>query len=121
MSGGCRPTFAFFCDHFAASRRKPLRSQFLHPSESETIDRSGKYCCMNAKTDTPLDINAMALFARVLQHGSLSEASRRLGVPVSTVSRKISALESQLGVRLLDRTTRAISPTETASAFLPPS
>jgi len=74
---------------------------------------------MNAKTDTPLDINAMALFARVLQHGSLSEASRRLGVPVSTVSRKISALESQLGVRLLERTTRAIRPTETGSDFLP--
>src|SRR5258708_30672664 len=68
---------------------------------------------------TPLDINAMALFARVLQHGSLSEASRRLGVPVSTVSRKISALESQLGVRLLERTTRAIRPTETGSDFLP--
>src|SRR5260221_5720646 len=68
---------------------------------------------------TPLDINAMALFARVLQHGSLSEASRRLGVPVSTVSRKISALESQLGVRLLERTTRAIRPTETGRDFLP--
>src|SRR5258708_16056575 len=68
---------------------------------------------------TPLDINAMALFARVLQHGSLSEASRRLGVPISTVSRKISALESQLGVRLLERPTRAINPTETGSHFLP--
>src|SRR5260221_185813 len=52
---------------------------------------------------TPLDINAMALFARVLQHGSLSEASRRLGVPVSTVSREISALESQLCFRRVIR------------------
>jgi DNA-binding transcriptional LysR family regulator len=69
--------------------------------------------------DNPLDINAMALFARVLQHGSLSEASRRLGVPVSTVSRKISALERQLGVRLLERTTRALRPTETGRDFLP--
>jgi DNA-binding transcriptional LysR family regulator len=67
----------------------------------------------------PLDINAMALFARVLQHGSLSEASRRLGVPVSTVSRKISALERQLGVRLLERTTRALRPSETGRDFLP--
>jgi hypothetical protein len=40
---------------------------------------------MSGKTKKPPDINAMALFARVLQHGSLSEASRRLGVPVSTV------------------------------------
>src|SRR5260370_17843413 len=69
--------------------------------------------------NNPLDINAMALFARVLQYGSLSEASRRLGVPVSTVSRKISALERQLGVRLLERTTRALRPSETGRDFLP--
>ena len=69
--------------------------------------------------DNPLDINAMALFARVLQHGSLSEASRRIGIPVSTVSRKISALERQLGVRLLERTTRALRPSEAGGDFLP--
>ncbi len=74
---------------------------------------------MNGKTNVPLDINAMALFARVLQHGSFSEASRRLGVPVSTVSRKISLLERELGVRLLERTTRALRPTETGRDFLP--
>jgi LysR family transcriptional regulator for bpeEF and oprC len=74
---------------------------------------------MNGKTNIPLDINGMALFARVLQHGSLSEASRRVGVPVSTVSRKISALERELGVRLLERTTRALRPTESGRDFLP--
>ena len=74
---------------------------------------------MNGKTGEALDINAMALFARVLQHGSLSEASRRLGIPVSTVSRRISALERQLGARLLERTTRAIRATETGCDFLP--
>ena len=61
----------------------------------------------------------MALFARVLQHGSFSEASRRLRVPVSTVSRKISALERQLGVRLLERTTRAVKPTDAGRDLLP--
>ena len=75
----------------------------LHPPGFETIEEDRKYFCMNGKTNIPLDINAMALFARVLQHGSLSEASRRLGVPVSTVSRKIGALERELGVRLLER------------------
>jgi LysR family transcriptional regulator for bpeEF and oprC len=74
---------------------------------------------MNGKTNIPLDINAMALFARVLQHGSLSEASRRLGVPVSTVSRKISTLERDLGVRLLERTTRSLRPNEAGRDFLP--
>ena len=65
------------------------------------------------------DLNAMALFARVLQHGSFSEASRRLGVPVSSVSRKISDLERHLGVRLLDRTTRAVKATEAGNDLLP--
>lgn len=64
------------------------------------------------------DLNAMVLFARVLQHGSFSEAARRAGVPVSTVSRKISTLERQLGVRLLERTTRAVNPTETGREYL---
>lgn len=64
------------------------------------------------------DLNAMVLFARVLQYGSFSEAARRAGVPVSTVSRKISTLERQLGVRLLERTTRAVRPTETGREYL---
>lgn len=62
--------------------------------------------------DQTPDLNAMVLFARVLQHGSFSEAARRTGTPVSTLSRKVSALEHQLGVRLLERTTRAVSPTD---------
>ena len=63
------------------------------------------------------DINAMVLFARVLQHGSFSEAARRTGTPVSTLSRKISALERQLGVRLLERTTRAVNPTDSGREY----
>ena len=63
------------------------------------------------------DINAMMLFARVLQHGSFSEAARRTGTPVSTLSRKISALERQLGVRLLEQTTRAVNPTDSGREY----
>lgn len=61
----------------------------------------------------------MALFARIVQCGGFSEAARRVNVPVSTLSRKISALETSLGVRLLDRTTRAINPTDAGREFLP--
>jgi len=53
-----------------------------------------------------LDLNAMALFVKVVEHKSFSAASKRLGVPISTVSRKVSRLEKDLGVRLLDRSTR---------------
>lgn len=65
------------------------------------------------------DLSAMALFARIAQSGGFSEAARRLGLPVSTLSRKISALEASLGVRLLDRTTRAVNPTDAGREFLP--
>ncbi len=63
--------------------------------------------------DFPVDLNDLVLFAHVLQLGSFSEASRRTGVPVSSLSRKISGLERQLGVRLLERTTRSLKATET--------
>lgn len=65
------------------------------------------------------DLNAMALFARVMQYGSFSEAARRVRIPVSSLSRKISGLERELGVRLLERTTRALNATEAGREFLP--
>lgn len=65
------------------------------------------------------NLAGMALFARVVQHGGFSEAARRLGVPVSTISRKISGLEASLGVRLLERTTRAVNTTDAGRDFLP--
>lgn len=79
---------------------------------------SGKDYCDNGRMNQGPDLNAMVLFARVLQHGSFSAAARRAGVPVSTVSRKISNLERQLGVRLLERTTRAVNPTEAGREYL---
>lgn len=67
--------------------------------------------------DSPLDLNAMVLFTQVLQLGSFSEAARRTGIPVSSLSRKISGLERQLGVRLLERTTRSLNATEAGREF----
>ncbi len=58
------------------------------------------------------DLNAMALFVKVVEHKSFSAASRRLGVPISTVSRKVSELEKTHGVRLLERSTRQLRLTE---------
>jgi len=58
------------------------------------------------------DLNALLVFAKVIDAGSFSEAARRLAMPLSTVSRKISELETQLGVQLMERTTRALRLTE---------
>ena len=57
-------------------------------------------------------------FVRVAETGSFSEAARRLGLSKSMVSRQVSALEAELGVRLLHRTTRSLSPTEAGRAYL---
>lgn len=58
------------------------------------------------------DLNGLAIFVRVAEAGSFSEAARRLGMPVSTVSRRLAELETQLGVRLLERSTRRLRLTE---------
>ena len=50
--------------------------------------------------------NDLLLFARIAEAGSLSAAALRLALPKSTVSRRLSALEAQLGERLIQRTTR---------------
>ncbi|HXS51784.1 MAG TPA: LysR substrate-binding domain-containing protein [Usitatibacter sp.] len=65
-----------------------------------------------------LEPNDLLLFARVADLGSFSRAAERLGVPKSTVSRRVSALESQLGERLLQRTTRKLTLTELGQAVL---
>lgn len=59
-----------------------------------------------------LEPNDLLLFARVAEEGSFTAASARLGLPKSTVSRRLAALEAQLGERLLLRTTRKLSLTD---------
>ena len=60
---------------------------------------------------------AISAFARVVEAGSFAGAAARLGVSVSSVSRLVADLEMQLGVRLLNRTTRRISLTEAGRSF----
>src|SRR5258707_2826830 len=57
------------------------------------------------------DLNEIAVFVRVAQFESFSRAAHALGMPVSTVSRKVAALEAELGVTLLQRTTRKLALT----------
>lgn len=64
-----------------------------------------------------VDLNEISVFARVVEAGSFSEAARQLGLPKSTVSRKVAALEEQLGVRLLQRTTRKLNLTDAGAAY----
>lgn len=61
--------------------------------------------------------NAIAAFAKVVEMGSFARAAERLDVSVSSVSRHVTDLEAHLDARLLNRTTRRLSLTETGRAF----
>ncbi|WP_321857239.1 LysR substrate-binding domain-containing protein [Burkholderia cenocepacia] len=63
------------------------------------------------------DLNDLRLFAEVVEHGSFTAAARSLGAQTSKLSRRIRALEDELGVRLLNRTSRSLSLTETGRQF----
>ncbi|MEP0189890.1 MAG: LysR family transcriptional regulator [Erythrobacter sp.] len=62
-------------------------------------------------------ISLLDTFARVIETRSLSNVARDLGLSQSTVSRRISELESGLGVRLLNRNTRGMMPTRDGQIF----
>ncbi|MFZ2990292.1 LysR substrate-binding domain-containing protein [Ideonella sp.] len=68
--------------------------------------------------NTALDPSDLALFAHVVDAGSFSKAAERIGLPKSTLSRRLSALESLLGERLMQRTTRRLTVTEFGLAVL---
>ncbi|NJN52170.1 MAG: LysR family transcriptional regulator [Gammaproteobacteria bacterium] len=57
-------------------------------------------------------LHHLALFVEVARTGSFSLASRSLGVPPATLSRRIAAMERRIGVRLFDRTTRRVALTD---------
>jgi len=65
-----------------------------------------------------IDPADLLLFARIVEWGSFTAASERLQLPKSTVSRRLSLLETQLGERLLQRTTRRLVLTEFGASLL---
>src|SRR6202165_1600090 len=62
--------------------------------------------------------NEMSIFARVVDRGGFAAAASDLGLSASAVSKLISRLESRLGVRLINRTTRRLALTAEGAAYL---
>lgn len=64
-----------------------------------------------------MDLNAIRIFVKVVQAGSFVRAARQLGMPNSTASAKLAALEKRLHVTLLQRTTRKLRLTEAGETY----
>src|SRR3977135_588898 len=64
-----------------------------------------------------LDLNDIVVFARVVEAGSFTAAARLLGMPKTTFSRRIEALECEVGVRLVQRTTRSLNMTDAGRLY----
>lgn len=69
----------------------------------------------NQGTDS--DLEDVGVFVQVVRSGSFTRAGGVLGLPKSTVSRRVAVLEDRLGVRLLERTTRRLSLTELGRSY----
>jgi len=63
-------------------------------------------------------LEAMSILLTVVDAGSLSAGSRRLGMPLATVSRRVSDLEAHLGTRLLNRSTRRLILTDAGQSYV---
>lgn len=64
-----------------------------------------------------LDLGAYRAFLRLVETGSFTKVARELGTSQPSISRQISALEDHLGARLVQRTTRSVTPTEEGRRF----
>ncbi|MBY4898519.1 LysR substrate-binding domain-containing protein [Cupriavidus sp. AU9028] len=64
-----------------------------------------------------LNLNDLVLFAAAVEHGGFAAASRQLGIPKSTLSKRVAELEQQLGARLIHRNSRSFALTDVGQAF----
>src|ERR1051325_2302218 len=64
-----------------------------------------------------MNLDAIAVFVKVVQAGSFTHAAKLLNMPNSTVSAKVAALEKELGITLLQRTTRSLHLTEAGEVY----
>lgn len=66
---------------------------------------------------TAFNLNDLHLFVQAVESGSFTAAGRHLGVPKSTISKRVAELEDRLGVRLIQRTSRSFALTDIGKDF----
>ncbi|MBV6625837.1 MAG: LysR family transcriptional regulator [Rivularia sp. (in: Bacteria)] len=64
-----------------------------------------------------MDLSVLQIFVEVMRHGNFASVARERNIDPSSVSRTIASLESKLGIRLFQRTTRKLSPTEAGITY----
>ena len=64
-----------------------------------------------------MDLSVLQIFIEVMRHGSFAAVARERNIDPSSVSRTVAGLESELGIRLFQRTTRKLSPTEAGMTY----
>src|SRR6266545_4443268 len=72
---------------------------------------------MTATATHGVDLNQVTAFVRVMESGSFTAAAREMGLPKSSISRRVSALETALRVRLVQRSTRQLVLTEAGRLY----
>jgi DNA-binding transcriptional LysR family regulator len=77
----------------------------------EAIFLQNGNCCMDR-------LEAMTTLLAVVDAGSLSAAARKLGTPLATISRRVSELEAHLKTRLLNRSSRRLTLTDSGEAYI---
>jgi len=93
------------------------RAEFIRPQGGSRAGAAARRRSHATAFATP-NLNALLIFAKVAEANSFSEGARRLRIPVSTVSRQVADLEAQLGVRLLERSTRRLRVTDIGEEIL---
>lgn len=81
------------------------------------MDKNKKLHGVTNSNTLTLDLNEMALFTQVVETGGFTPAAKKSGVPLSTISRKMTNLEERLGIRLIQRSTRHIHLTELGEQY----
>ncbi len=107
------------CSPKATSRRKPRRDCKDHAIARKAHDLHKHFAITAKQKHNPtVDLQDLHIFMRIAELGSLSEAAREAEVPVSQVSRALARLEAQHRVRLLHRSTHALSLTEAGQLLI---
>jgi DNA-binding transcriptional LysR family regulator len=116
-SPGNRPWRAFPCHE-----RSPTIPRIGRAFAAILPDLEAKPVCNKTGVSVPEEDNMdrlteMEAFATVVDQGGFTDAAKKMGISKSAVSKHVSALEARLGARLLNRTTRRVSPTEIGLAY----